>query len=291
MEDKLRIREEISELKKQILIYKNEVQSLDIKVKKLHEEEIEYLRDIPSYKNRSELAKNNYLKLESQSISLKRELEGVIRELNKVRFLVIDEEKSLKESKDRKLYISKEISDSYIELNKKIFDINNRELLVGIREKDCNSRELFNRKIESDLDNREVKLNYLENEFNIKSNELINSIVLHEENKNIHCDNIRSIIEQRKFIEEDKLLVRDKLSKADKLVKDNCELKAQLLLQADKASQAIKTAENKQIMLDKALSELEHQENILKIKDLKIRKMAHEAGLQKELKELEATIK
>ncbi len=289
--DSYALREEFNTLQKEVTQLRHVKEVMDARLKEMHIEEIKYLEEIPIYKKRSDDAKNNYLKLEAQSVPLKKELEGIINELKKVRSLVIEEEKALDDIRNKIHDINNECSIKKLELSKIEKDLKLRQELVTVREADCNSRDAFHRKLEFDLDKRDVEISKKELALEHSHNDLHTERISHESNVRTYDENVRSLTEQRKFLEEDKQLIKDKLAKADKLIKDHCDLKAQLLLQADKMSKAVRTAEDKQIMLDKALTELTNQENTLKIKDLKIRKMAHDAGLQKELKELEASIR
>ncbi len=291
MEDSLRLREELAQLKKDILTSKKIKEDLDIHIKGLHSEELRYLGEIPQYKKQSEDAKNRKVELENKIIPIRKEFDLVLQELTKVKDLVVKEEKALIQTREYGHNVEKECAIKKVDLAKREEFLKVREEAVHGHEKDCVSREMFYKKVEFDLDNKEINIKSKECALDKAHQELLSAKNSHSKNLENHTERVNSLSEQRKFLEEDKQLVKDKLGKVDKLVKDHCELKAQLLLQADKASKSIKSAEDKQIMLDKALNELQHQENTLRIKELKIRKMAHEAGLQKELKELEESLK
>lgn len=290
-EDALRLREELAQLKKDIENSKHIKEVMDQRIQDLHAEEIKYLEEIPSYKKRAEDAKQTYMKLDAQNLPLKQELQKMVNELAKVRGLVVEEEKALRETREAGHSIEKDITIKKTDILKREEFLKIRESSVQEREKEQSSKDSFHKKIENDLDKKEVEINNKQQALNQDHKDLNYMLELHNSNLSTHAENVCSLAEQRSFLEEDKLVIKDKLTKASNLVSEHIELKQQLLLQADKASKAIQAAEDKQKMLYKALDELQHQENSIKIKDLKIRKMAHDAGLQKELKELEESLK
>ncbi len=74
--------QEQGNLFKSVSELRNLKENLDSRIKELHDEEMLYLKEIPEYKKRSEEDKNNYLKLEAQSISLKRDRTDRTERLN-----------------------------------------------------------------------------------------------------------------------------------------------------------------------------------------------------------------
>lgn len=289
--DSFGLKEEQNELVKSVSELKHIKEVMDKRVKELHSEELYYLGEIPKIK---EEYQQNRLKIDQLNCQLS-ELSVIVNkhksDIEKYKDVIANENKSFLELKSTQDKIIKDTFDINEKIKQRHSDLKEKELSISNRERLCDSREIQNNKKQSDLDNREVELIGKDKKISSSYAELNVSIENHNMDKSHHDNNVLSLHELRKFHEEDKQKLNNKLAQADRLIKENTDLKASLLLQADKLSKEVRIAEEKQKSLDRALADLSNQENVLKIKDLKIRKMAHDAGLQKELKELEESTK
>lgn len=289
--DSFSLRQEQSELLKSVADLKHKLDVGEARMKEMHVEEMRYLEEIPVYKKQAQEAKLQAQEAQEKVIPLRKDLDSANAELIKARGLTIREEIALKELKETQSKIIDETKTINEQVKQRHEKLKERESMVENREKLCDSRDIEHKNKESKLDNREFEL--LKNEETHKNNEkkLIEDISVHDLNVTLHRNKVNTFIESKELhlIDEQNLSIKSQ--RVERLIKENTELKSQLLLQADKMSQATKLAENKQVSLDKALADLINQENSLKIKELKIKKMAHDAGLQKELKDLEASLK
>ena len=289
--DSFALREELANLQKSLAETKHIYEVMDKRVKELHIEEMRYLEEIPKYKKQAQEEKQVLLKLESGIPIARKELENITEQFKKIKELVIGEEEALREVKAAGHNIEKECAIKKSNILRQEENIKMMQIILSEREGDCVNKEEFNKKVELDLDNREIEIKNKERALEHGYQELNSSIDSYKSNLSDYAEKLRSLNEQRKFLEDDKQLTQDKLQKADKILKENLATKASLMLQADKMSNAIKSAEDKQRSLDRALADLVNQENVLKIKELKINKLIRDHGLQKELKELQESVK
>lgn len=289
--DSYRLKEEQAILIKEVNDLKTKKDLMEKRINDLHAEEIRYLDEIPTFRKQFEEHKNILSVASSKTVIARKELTDVNDELRKVRSLIIEEKKSLENINNEHINAIEEIRKEKIILSKLNYDIKNRESKVQERERTCDSIELSHIDKNEELFKRQVKLNREIDDMNINKKELDKDIESHIKSKIVLDETVNRLTQAKKFHEEDKQVLKDKLEKADRLVKENSEIKAQLLLQAEKLNKEIELCKSKQSSLDKNIADLVNQENTLKVKDLKIRKMAHDAGIQKELKELEESIK
>lgn len=279
------------ELEKTINDLKNIKESLDSRIKNLHAQEIAYLEEIPRLKIAVDNEKLRTGKVFENSLNASKELEIIkdrIKELKSVLNKLNNETALLQlEYTD----VSRKIVETNIQIENKRRDIKNREIYVQEKERKCDAIEIVLNKKESDLDQREFEINKKDRLILEKSSVLDKNISTHEVVLELHRNDLETL-RSRKLNQsqvEDSLNIKNE--KLEKLIKDNSDIKAALLLQADKLSKEIKACEQKQGSLDRNILDLTNQENLLKIKELKIIKMAREAGIEKELKSLEESIK
>lgn len=284
--DSFGLRQEQSELLKSVNELKHQLEIGEDRMKELHSEEMRYLEEIPVYKKQAEESKNSHGMIEGKTVSLRIELDKVSKELERLKLLVIQEEKSLSDLKNTEKKIIEETKIMNDQIKQRHEKLKERESVSAgaINDIEIITGSLNNK--ESELDKREFAISQRESKHKEDSDILDSHIEVHEINVNSHNDRIRTFEEQKRFYIEDEQLLKDKLGKADKLIKDQIELKASLLLQTEKLKKEIELTQAKQVSLDKNIADLVNQENALKIKELKLNKMAHDNGLIKELAEL-----
>lgn len=288
--DSYALRQEISDLSKQWADLKHKLEVGETRMKELHEEEMQYLKEIPVYEKQSKDAKVQAIEVQSKISPLKQELNDLNKDLIVAKGLTAIENKSLSELKETQNKIIEETKNINEQIKVRHEQLKQRELAVGDREKSCELREVGYSNRDFDLTKGEVELAQNKESLD-KSHEILrNNQDIHNENVKAHKVKVDALIEQKQFHEEDKIILQDKMAKADRLIKEQITMKTQLLLQAEKADKAIKAAENKQNILDRALDDLKNQDNILKVKELRIQKMIKDAGLQDELKKLQAEL-
>lgn len=284
--DSFGLRQEQEDLTKLVSALKHKLEIGESRVKELHDEEMRYLIEIPVYKKQSEEARLRLESIDNQIVPLNQELSELYKELSKTKELISIENKSLIELRETEKKIIEETKLINEQIKNRHEELKNRQSVIENTEKLHSEINNNHQKIDTDLSNRETNLLKKEEELNLGIQELSSRIDIHNSNLSIHAENVRSIIEQRKFITEDEQAVRDKLNKANKLVKDHIDLKAALLIQSEKLAKEIEITQNKQKSLDRNIADLKNQENALKIKELQIKKMAHDAGLEKQLADL-----
>lgn len=273
------------ELRNEIDSLKHIKETMDKRVKELHEEEMRYLEEIPLYKKQAKEAKETHAVLAGKTVSLMAELEGVRKELVKTQGLVIVEQRALESLKETQKKIIEETKAMNEQIKQRHEQLKQRELAVGDMEKSSELREVGCKNREFDLDKREVEIKNKESALDHAHQDLNDSLKSHEKNIKIHANNVRSLAEQRKFHEEDKNVLQDKIYKADKLVKDHINLKASLLLQSEKLATSIKEVDEKRGFLDKQEQSLREREDFLRFKKSKFSQLVEDAGLPKEIKE------
>lgn len=289
--DSFGLRQEQSELMKSVLELQHKLEIGETRIKELHCEEMRYLEEIPIYKKQSEdaiLKANNDSK---QAVIVSDKLSKFYKELDQVKDLIVDQEMLWSNLKDTQKKIIEEtrIINEQVKIRQQ--DLDKREESVLNRENLCDSRDIEHKTKYSELDSRELEMLQKEKEHTSNVDKLNSDINVHNNNIETYEEKIILFNEHKVFLEKDKEVLKNKLQKADILINSQVELKASLLLQAEKLSKEVSLTQSKQISLDKALLDLVNQENALKIKELKIKKMAHDAGLEKELKELEESLK
>ncbi len=289
--DSYTLKQEQNELLKSVSELKKKVETYEIRIKELHAEEVRYLSEIPNYKKQAEESKIKAGESAGKVTPLQEMLENAKKELIRVEGLTIRETQALAELKEIEKKIIEENKIINEQIKQRHEKLKERELVIDDREKKAEAKEIHNNRFESELDNRQVDLSQREKEIDLGYQELNSRLEIHDNNLSVHAESVRSLAERKKFHAEDEQLLKDKLAKADKFVKDQIELKVNLLLQSENLKKEIELTKAKQVSLDKNIADLVNQENVLKIKELKIKKIAHDAGIEKELKELEASLK
>lgn len=289
-EDPLNLREELAQLKKDIFSSRHIKEVLDQRIKELSEEEMRYLNEIPSYKHQ---AKNEAVKA-GDTVRLteatRSELNKVNLELSSIQLEVAKQSEIIRNRVNVAREIEKKCEDREYSVDYREHQCANRELTVQLREKQCDEKELaliardeavFKDEFAASKNKREVQ----------EANERLNdNLKSYSNNLEVHARNLAVLDQRKKFMSEDEQILKIKLEKAERLVRESVEIKAQELLQADKLSKELLACKHKQDSLDRNIADLKNQENVLKIKELKIKKLAHEAGLEKELRDLEASM-
>lgn len=284
--DSYRLKEEQNELLKSVAELKNKIDTGRIRIKELHEEEIKYLSEIPEYKTQAEDKKLKYESILKQIEDSNKELTICKQKLKNIQHLVSIQEELLFDLKNTENKIIEETRIMNEQIKKRHEKLKEVESFLDNRERLVNAKEQYSIKYELELNHREVDLSKRE-EIHIKDkNTLDRDLEVHENNLIEHGRNLQSFTERKRFQTEDEQNLRDKLSKADRYIKEQIDLKASLLLQSEKLKKEIELTQAKQASLDKNIADLINQENALKIKELKIKKMVHDAGLVKELAEL-----
>ncbi len=284
--DSFGLRQEQSELLKSVSELKHKLEIGEKRVKELHDEEMRYLQEIPVYKKQAENESAKLKEVSNLVVSVSIELEKLNNQVKENNSSLDKSKSDMNELSINSQIILDSIQKEKDDSRRRSLEVKNSEIAVQEREVNCVSRETFHKKIESDLDKRESDLSKLENEFKDKAGKLTDDILVHQGKVEEHGKNLESLAERKKFHSEDEELLKNKLAKADKLIKDQIELKSGLILQSEKLDKEISITKAKQDSLDRHIADLVNQENALKIKELKIRKMAHDAGLVKELAEL-----
>lgn len=290
-EDSLVLREKLVQLKKDILSSKHIKETMDNRIKELSQEEIRYIEEIPVYKRQAEEERIKLKEESKQTLIVSDKLNNLSVELQKIKYSIIKETSILGELKNTQQTIIKETSEINLQIKSRHAELKDKEKLHEYNINKVNTLERINDEKNSELNKRELDISNKEKELDEGYEALGHALELHSNNISIHAQNVRSLQENRKFHIEDEQTLRDKLGKADKLVKDQIDIKVNLTMQVSNLEKEIEICKQKQTSLDRHLADLVNQENILKIKELKIIKMAHDAGLRKELKELEESIK
>lgn len=283
--------EELDKLKKDILSARHIKEVLDGHIKDLSSEELRYIEEIPVYKQQ---ANNEFLAAQEaskQAEVLRQEVSKWGNELSKIKELVLDQEMILSASKIAQENIEKECAFKKSNILQIENNVKSRELAVQDRERKCSEKELSLILRDENIFRDESEVNKKLKEIELKNKALEEKLETHKNNVDLHNKKVDALIESKELHMQDEVILDDKLAKVSILIKQNVELKQSLLLQADKLSKEISITQNKQLFLDKSLSDLKNQENALKIKELKLTKMAHDKGLEQELKDLQEQLK
>ena len=289
--DSFGLRQEQENLVKSVNELKHKLEVVDARIKELHEEEMRYLSEIPQYKQQARDAQAQAKEAQAKVAPIKQELDELNKELIVIRGLNSIESKSLTELKETQKKIIEETKAINEQIKGRHEQLKQRELAVSDKEKACELREVGYSNRDFDLTKGEVELAQKIVVHKKNEEELKDKIETHKNNVALHNTKVDSLIEQKQFHEQDKADLQNKLAQVDKLKKEQIGMKSQLLLQAEKASKAITESERKQKMLDKAIDDLKNQENNLKLKELRVQKLIKDAGISKELKELEESLK
>lgn len=289
--DSFALRQEQETLVKNVNTLKHQLEVADARMKELHEEEMRYLAEIPQYKQQARDAQAQAKEAQAKVSPIKQELDELNKELIVIRGLNSIESKSLTELKETQKKIIEETKAINEQIKGRHEQLKQRELAVADKEKACELREVGYSNRDFELTKGEVELAQKQQALGKAHEILSNSQDIHNENVKVHKVKVDALIEQREFLEQDRADLQNKLAQVDKLKKEQIGMKSSLLLQAEKADTAIKAAENKQKILDRALDDLKNQENNLKLKELRVQKLIKDKGLQQELKELEESLK
>lgn len=289
--DSFGLRQEQSELLKSVSDLKHKLEIGEARIKELHSEEMRYLEEIPVYKKQAQESKIQASEASGKVAPLQKILEDAQKELIKVQGLTARENQSLLEIKETEKNIIEENKIINEQIKQRHSELKQREFSIADREKCCDLREVGYKDIQFGLDNREVEISKKEQDLNKSHEKLEDKLETHKNNVELHNAKVDSLIEAKESHLQDEQILANKQARVEKLIKDNTELKAALLLQSDKLSKEITITQGKQVSLDRSLADLVNQENTLKIKELKIQKLAHDKGLEKELKELQESLK
>lgn len=291
MEDLSRVRKELEHLKKEILASKHIKEVLDSRIQDLHKEEVRYLDEIPSLKR--EWQKHNIIlrELREKCKDVDQSWSSAKEELKILRKSIDSEQLKLSDLIKKNELALTILDKKEEELKVDASKLRDREDSVRSREIKCDSRELACIDREEIVFKGEVELNIIREDINKLYKKLESDIEIHKSRMLNHEKREAVLLENKKYHVSQEEILKQKMQQAEKIIKDNAILKNQLMLQAEKLSKEIRLANEKQTSLDRNISDLTNQSNALKIKELKVKKMAHDAGLIKELKELEESIK
>lgn len=289
--DSYKLREEHSKLVKDVDQLKHVKEVMDKRVKELHVQEMKYLDEIPELRKTWEKQKYLIDIYESKYKDAYKALEDInVKYQNLKKLAVIENEKlgNLIESNSKESFLlNKQKEDIKDQSN----ELRIREEALRVRERECDARELVCIDREEAVFKSEVKLKKLQEFVNISNKELEANVEIHKIKVSKHDKKEADFIENKKYHSFQEEELKQKLQQIDKIIKENSALKSQLLLQADKLSKELQIAKDKQVSLDRNIADLDNQSNVLKIKELRIKKLAHDNGLIKELRELEASVK
>ena len=137
---------------------------------------------------------------------------------------------------------------------------------------------------------------------NVKPNTSIPKILLyspqdkkkiddHNVNVEEHGKKVDNLIEQKQYLREDQQFLKERMDSVNRMIKDNADIKTGLLKQSEKMEAEIKKTQSKQDALDKAIADLKNEEKRIKILELRVIKMAKDANIEKELKDLMESLK
>ena len=290
-EDPLRLREELAQLKKDIAQAQHIKDAVNTHVEALHKEELGYIGAIPSFKQRAKDAEKDAVESYKLLETVNQKIISAHKELTAIQNEIIEANKHLDDVRKAADSVEKQCFLMKEDVLNRVEDIKRREKAVQDRENNCSNQESFHKKVEFDLDRKEAELKKKEDAHIVSQKQLDNNIELHEKNVSLHNDRVRVLNEQRSSVEEAWKRIDDKMLQADKLMKENIDTKAGLMMQLEQVAKDTEANVVKQKSLDTNIADLKHQENVLKIKELKIKKLAYDAGLQQQLKDLEATVK
>lgn len=285
--DSFTLRQEISDLSKQYNDLKHKLDIGEARIKELHEEEMLYLKEIPIYKEQANLSKIKAEEASGKISPLQKIIDDTQNELIRIQDSTAKENQALRELKETQLKIIAETKKINEDIKVSHEKLKQRELAVGDREKSCELIEVGHVNRDNDLDKREIDLENKGKKLNDEHIKLNDLIECHHNNVLEHNKKVDIFIQTKELHLQDEKMLSVRQEKLNKLVTDNAKLKADLLIQLDNLSKELSVTKRKQDFLDRSIADLSNQQNALKLKELKIMKMAHDAGIQKELKELE----
>lgn len=289
--DSYALRQEQSELLKSVAELKKTLETGESRNKELHNEYMEYLKDIPVYKKQAEEGRAAVKETSQRIAELRVSLSALDDQIKQSNKDLAEAQSGMQEIRANSQIILDKIQEEKEQSRKRVLDAKSREVVASGREKELDERKVALDMRDKETDQRESLILALEEESKIKNGELSKKIDAHNLGVTIHANKVDDLIQSKELHAQEEQILANKSMKVEKIIKDNIELKASLLLQSEKLSKEITITQGKQVSLDRALADLVNQENALRIKELKIKKMAHDAGLEKELKALEASLK
>lgn len=291
MEDSLRVRQELERMKKEVAVLNNTKSTLENIIQNLSKEKVKYLEEIPKSKKWAEQQKELTETVSAKTSLAVKALSEANQKLKDVKKLIEAEENKLSALKLENEIELGSLFDLRNKNNNESEDLKKREVAVRDRLNLAGTKEAENEKnalaiIQKMAVLEKNNMNFLKASavLNARTEEL-NSAV------ETHIQNVK-VFESNRIIYSNQLEgLKYKLAQANNLISETNELKSNLVRQLKKLDDSIARSEEKQKSLDRNISDLATKEKALQIKDLRIRKLAHEAGLDKELVELEQALK
>lgn len=264
---------------------------LDERVKKLSEEELQYLSDIPKFKKQAENERAVCEEIVNKSNVFKSQLSAINNELKEKRDAILKANEDMEEISHNSKLVTDSIHKQSVECVNRIDAVKKREVDANSRENLIQAKENELEKIKSDIDSKNDKLNISmkrweelrsKNEKDLESLEQKKSEL--DKRENLFNENRKSAIQQEEIL-------KDKIQDSDRIIKNNTNLTAELELKKSDLNKEISKSATLQESLSRNISELENEKKRIKIMELRVKKMAHDSGLDKELQELEESLK
>lgn len=281
----------LEKLKKEVKAVQHIKDTLDKRIEQLSKEELKYLADIPAFKKQAEDARIQGEEISKKVSVLRQALRQSDDAVKSNREILAATQKEMQELRDNSQKILDNIQEEKEESRKRILDIKNREVLCGDREKLIEKRELACNQREVHLSRDEFVLQ--DRIMNLAKDRaaLDQELELHKSNVGNHASNVRILSEKTAETNSLREVLKSKSGDLETLIRHNEELQLDLILQKKDLADQIEKSKFLQSSLDSNIRDLENEKKRIQVLELKVKKLAHDKGLDAEIKELEEALK
>lgn len=282
---------EVEKVKKELKSLQLSKDNLLLEINNLSSQKVKYINEIPHFKILADSERDITNELLDRNSKLKEQLSCLNNQIKDLTLLVNDSKSYLEILKNDSDKLYYRLSDKNKEYEKRLIDIKEREssLLKAERLFSIRENEIINAdKVNSQ---KEILFTIKEDELNQKINKLELDIEFHEYDKYSYAKNLEEYSNNLMKLEEDNEILSGRIKEFELIVRKNVDLKSELLAEKNKLNEEIIKTKSMQDSLSRNIEDLDNKEKKIKIMELRIKKMAHDAGLNKEIKELEESLK
>lgn len=278
---------DIIQLQKEVKILEQRKFELNNAIQNLSNEKIKYLEEIPKSKKWAEDQAERANIISVKTDNLVKELNSKNQDLKDINSLIVQANKDLNDLKDAHASEIPALEDRKLEIINRTKDIKDREVALNQRLAIAEDKERKNLAQDNINESKLLDISKKQKEYIEASQYLESNRKSLTDRENEHVKNESLFNENKKDYINKQDILKYKLEQANVLIKDNEKLKRELEFQKKSLKDATDRMEERKLSLHNNILALNNREKELQIKDLRIRKLAHEAGLDKELAELQ----
>lgn len=278
-------------LQKEIKQLQHTKDVLNKRIEELSKEELQYLTDIPKFKKQAEDQKNSTDGIIEKTNLLRNNLSSVNNELKENTSILEKTKSDIKELREESNAVLNDVIKKRSSVEKLYIDVKNRESKCVEREKNIESKELSLKETEKIYENNKKELSDSIKRWKESNDKLIlDNEKLLLSKKELDSEKNKFYEIRKSYFDQEEVL-KSKILEADRIIKNNSVITIELELKNKKLDEETSKSIRLQDSLSRNISDLDNQRKFVKVMELRVKKLAHDAGIDKELQELEASLK